>query len=63
MRTALKKAIQSVLEFPMTKKETRPDTQPSVADGWAGADVRVFSLFDSMVTDGPTDGWTKRVRN
>ena len=29
------------------KKRTRPDTQPPVADGWAGADIRVFLLFDS----------------
>ena len=26
-------------------KETRPDTRPPVADGWAGADVRVFPFF------------------
>ena len=37
-------------------KETRPDTRPSVADGWAGVDMRVFPLFDSMVMDGRTDG-------
>ena len=51
-----------------SKKVTRPDTQPSVADGWAGAEMRVLPLFDLMVTDGPTDGRTKplielRVRN
>ena len=50
------------------ERKTRPDTRPSVADGWAGAEMRVFPLFDSMVTDGPTDGRTKplielRVRN
>ena len=39
-------------------KETRPDTRPSVADGRAGAEMRVFPLFDSMVTDGRTDGPT-----
>ena len=49
-------------------RKTRPDTRPSVADGWAGAEMRVFPLFDSMVTDQPTDGRTKplielRVRN
>ena len=42
--------------------KTRPDTQPPVADGWAGADMRVFPLFDSIITDqrtdGPTDGPT-----
>ena len=44
---------------------TRPDTRPiPVADGWAGAEMRVFSLFDSITmtngrTDGPTDGRTK----
>ena len=55
------------------EKETRPDTRPPVADGWAGAEVRVFTLFDSCSptdrpTDGRTDGRTKplielRVRN
>ena len=43
-------------------EETRPDTRPSVADGWAGAEIRVFPLFNSSVTDqrtdGPTDGRT-----
>ena len=38
---------------------TRPDTQPLVADGWAGAEMRFFSLFNSSATDrwtqGPTD--------
>ena len=38
--------------------QTRPDTRPPVADGWAGAEKRVFPLFDSMVMDGPTDGPT-----
>ena len=52
---------------------TRPDTRPPVADGWAGAEMRVFTLFDSWSrtdgpTDGPTDGRTQalielRVRN
>ena len=31
--------------------ETRPDTRPSVADGWAGAEMRAFPLFNSSVTD------------
>merc|ERR1712074_421532 len=36
--------------------QTRPDTRPiPVADGWAGAEMRVFPLFDSSVTDQPTD--------
>ena len=36
--------------------KTRPDTRPiPVADGWAGAEMRVFPLFDSSVTDRPTD--------
>ena len=42
-------------------KETRPDTRPSVADGRAGAEMRVFPLFDSMVTDGRTDKASYRV--
>ena len=42
--------------------KTRPDTRPSVADGWAGAEVRVFPLFDYHYgpTDGWTDGWTDK---
>ena len=36
---------------------TRPNTQPSVADRWAQAEMRVFTLFYSIVTDGLTDGW------
>ena len=36
--------------------QTRLDTRPiPVADGWAGAEMRVFPLFDSSVTDRPTD--------
>ena len=41
-------------------KITRPDTRPIlVADGWAGAEMPVFPLFNSMTPDGPTDGRTK----
>ena len=50
--------------------ETRPDTRPiPVADRWAGAEMRVFTLFDPWSrTNGTTDGRTKallesRVRN
>ena len=40
----------------ITFHQTRPDTRPiPVADGWAGAEMRVFPLFDSSVTDRPTD--------
>ena len=45
-------------------RKTRPDTRPiPVADGWAGAELRVFTLFDLCSrtngrTDGQTDGWT-----
>ena len=38
--------------------ETRPDTRPKpVADGWAGARMRVFTLCDrfQLERDGPTD--------
>ena len=47
-------------EITGARKITRPDTWPSVADGWAGAEMRVFPLFDSIITDGPTDGRTDR---
>ena len=54
--------------------ETKPDKRPiPVADRWAGAEIRVFTLFDSCSrtngrTNGRTDGRTKalielRVRN
>ena len=42
---------------------TRPDTRPPVAERWAGAEMRVFTLLDSCArtdgwTDRRTDGWT-----
>ena len=40
------------------KKDRKEGEQP-VADGWAGAEMRVFPLFDSSVTNRRTDGWTK----
>ena len=40
------------------RMRTRPDTRPSVADGWAGAEIRVFSLFNWIVTDRQTYGRT-----
>ena len=40
--------------------ETRPDTRPPVADGRAGAEMRVLPLFNSSVTDRPTDRPTDR---
>ena len=44
-----------------TFAKTRPDTRPPVADGWAGAELRVFPLFDSITsTDQPTDRPTNR---
>ena len=42
------------------KRETRPDTRPLVADGLAGAEMRVFPLFNSSVTDQPTNRPTDR---
>ena len=37
-------------------KRTRPDTRPiPVADGWTGAEMRVFTLSNSLITDGLTD--------
>ena len=47
--------------FTLFKVETRPDTLTiPVADGWAGADMRVFTLSNSINmdqwTNEPTDG-------
>ena len=39
---------------------TRPDTRPPVADGWARAEMRVSTLFDSITTDQRTEGWTHK---
>ena len=37
-------------------RKTRPDTRPiPVADGWAGAEMRVFTLSNSITTDGRMD--------
>ena len=42
-------------------KKTRPDTRPiPVADGWAGAEMCVFTLSNSITTDRPTDGRTDK---
>ena len=35
--------------------KTRLDTRPPVADGWAGAEMRIFPLFSSSMTDQPTN--------
>ena len=44
------------------KKTTRPDTRPPVADGWAGEDMRVLSLFDSITsTDQPTNPGSDKI--
>ena len=42
--------------------ETRPDTRPPVADGWAGAEMRVltFRLDGYGRTDGRSDGRTDK---
>ena len=41
-------------------QETRPDKRPPVADGWAGADMRVFPLLTRVdgLTDQRMDRWT-----
>ena len=64
------KGLQKLLNFCSTfcldwdiclNPKTRPDTRPPVADGWAGAEMRVFTLFDSCSpTDGRTDGRTDK---
>ena len=39
----------------------RPDTRPKpVADGWAGAEIRVFTLSNSIITDQQTDRLTDK---
>ena len=44
----------------ITFHQTRPDTRPiPVADGWAGAEMRVFTISNSITTDRRTDGRTK----
>ena len=31
------------------RNSTRPDTRPSVADGWAGAEMRVFGRTKPLI--------------
>ena len=38
------------------REELRPDTRPPVADRWAGAEM---CIFDSIITNGRTDGRTE----
>ncbi|MEE3023624.1 MAG: hypothetical protein VX367_13630 [SAR324 cluster bacterium] len=41
--------------------KTRPDTRPiPVADGWAGAELRAFTLSNSITTDRLTNRPTNR---
>ena len=41
------------------REKTRPDTRPiPVADGWAGAEMQIFALSNSIITNGPLDQWT-----
>ena len=60
--TPVKSLVTQLPNFRAVGQEqsiTRPDTRPPVADRWAGAEMRVFTLFDSCSrTDGPTDGPT-----
>ena len=50
---------ESVINQKRINRRTRPDTRPiPVADGWAGAEMCVFTLSNSITTDGPTDGRT-----
>ena len=45
-----------VIELPASNKRTRPGTRPiPVADGWAGAEMRVFALSDLIITDQRTN--------
>ena len=50
-----KKMRKNPLITLVSGKGTRPDTGPPVADGWAGAEMRVIPLFNWSVTDQPTD--------
>ena len=49
------------LRLKMILSSTRPDTGPSVADGWAGAEIRVFTLSNLIATDQRTDKTSYRV--
>ena len=54
------------LSATITRLKTRPDTRPiQVADGWAGAEMRVSHFFTrdygptDRRTDQRTEGWTE----
>ena len=56
------KAVRRFKVF--SSKQTRSDTRPiPFADGWAGAEMRVFPLFDSITTDQPTNRPTDQPTN
>ena len=52
-------SVEKMLDFDVFMNQvlikTRPDTRPPVADGWAGAEMRVSTLSNSITTDRPTD--------
>ena len=51
--------VRAINEQPTMYILTMPDTRPKpVADGWAGAEMRVSTLSNSIITDGRTDGRT-----
>ena len=57
------KRLVNFPKHPTRKKplqvSTRLDTRPPVADGWAGAEMRIFPLSTrSLRTNGPRDGLT-----
>ena len=62
-RNLSNKAVYTAIQSRLSRSSnaTRPDTRPiPVADGWAGAEMRVFTLSNSITTDGQTDGRTDR---
>ena len=62
LTTPVKSLVTQLPNFRAVGQEqsiTRPDTRPPVANVWAGAVMRVFTLFDSWSrTDGRTNGPT-----
>ena len=57
---ALYKRLCRFVRPSATLYSTRPDMRPPVAVGWAGAEMPVSPLYNSMTPDGPTDRRTDK---
>ena len=59
LHTACNLRLIVISQMEVSKLNKAGYTANTSADGWAGAEMRVFTLSNSItMTDGPTDRWT-----